>query len=371
MGFGVELEPESLYSLRSHYLPLGKIGGRPSWLSPKNIPTSSQLECQSCKKAMCFLIQIYATKDDDPVHSFHRTLFVFVCRNPECSKPNDASNLKVFRCVLPRKNPFYSENNAMDPDLDGDVPDPYYPADAPKLCRTCGCYASKKCAKCGEAWYCCRDHQSLDWVTGHRTNCGTPASETDIPKNPANSFVFKEFGIELDQEYAPANIFDDISDDDDDEDGEDTDDEGEEERKRRLKEFQNFVKTQKGKNEDITVEDCESAVGDQTKDDSFEKFNRLINLNPEQIVRYQRYGNPLKATNHATPIPDMVPPCNVCNSPRRFEFQLTPHLLSLIEVDSIGKSIDWASVYVFTCASSCEIPEMGYAEEFVCKQDFK
>ncbi|KAK6054924.1 hypothetical protein COOONC_07575 [Cooperia oncophora] len=41
----------------------------------------------------------------------------------------------------------------MDPDLDGDVADPRLPEDAPNLCRICGCYASKKCGKCGVAWY--------------------------------------------------------------------------------------------------------------------------------------------------------------------------------------------------------------------------
>lgn len=85
---------------------------------------------------------------NDPPHAFHRSLFLFVCRNPSCSRTNDAANLKAFRCQLPRANDYYSFDGPMDPDLDGDVADPRAPADGPGLCRICGCSAAKKCAKC-------------------------------------------------------------------------------------------------------------------------------------------------------------------------------------------------------------------------------
>lgn len=371
LGFPVKIENDYLYSLRSQYLPLGKIGGKPSWLNPKHIPTSQQLECKVCTKAMCFLIQLYATSNDDPPHSFHRTIYIFICRNPECSKANDASNFAAFRCILPRANEYYSFDGPMDPDLDGDVPDPHLPKDAPHLCELCGCFASKKCAKCGDAWYCCRDHQALDWTTSHKVACGKPKVVEDEAKNPSNLFLFKEHGICLDNEYIPANLLEGISDDED-ADGVDSDDESEADRAERMKDFEKFVDSQKGKNEDITTEDVEAAVTEQKKDELFEKFNRFINLNPDQIVRYQRYGEPLPASDRATalPEPDAVPSCDVCGSARRFEFQLTPHLLSLMEVDRVGQSIDFAGVYIYACMRSCEIPNQGYAQEFVVKQDF-
>ncbi|RCN33872.1 MYND finger [Ancylostoma caninum] len=201
LGFANDLKLDDLYRLRSIFLPLGKIGGKPSWLNPKFLPTSTQLQCPVCQKQMCFLIQVYATSENDPPHSFHRALFIFICRNPHCSKPNDPSNMIVFRCCLPRLNPYYSFDGPMDPDLDGDVPDPRLPEDAPELCKVCGCYASKKCGKCGNAWYCCRDHQALDWTAGHKQSCGSvPDPAASIPlTNPLNKFLFKEYGIEMDQ----------------------------------------------------------------------------------------------------------------------------------------------------------------------------
>ncbi|WKX99424.1 hypothetical protein Q1695_014368 [Nippostrongylus brasiliensis] len=374
LGFGNNLENDDLYRLRSIFLPLGKIGGKPSWLNPKFLPTSADLQCKVCHKAMCFLIQIYATGDNDPPHSFHRALFVFICRDPQCSKSNDASNIAVFRCCLPRSNPFYSFEGPMDPDLDGDVADPRLPDDAPNLCRICGCYASKKCGKCGVSWYCCRDHQALDWTTGHKQVCGS--SDTDVPKapitNPANAFLFKEYGIEMDQEYVPAKFLEGISDDDDCDDEDDdvaNDGESEEVRRKRLAEFEAFVAKNKIKNDDFKTEDVEDAVADQKNDKRFERFNQFLNLNPTQILRYQRSGTPLIATDRAPP-PGTPPACENCGAPRSFELQLMPHLLSLIGVDQIGHSIDWASLYIFTCSRTCEIENNGYAREFVCKQDF-
>ena len=140
--------------------------------------------------------------------------------------------MAVFRCGLPRQNDFYSFDGPMDPDLgnifshksffnfrilDGDVPDPRLPSDAPALCQVCGCYATKKCAKCQNVWYeflclsefnwlflfryCHKDHQVIDWPR-HKQVCGKEGQEGDQkvdPPNPPNSFLFKEYGIEMDQ----------------------------------------------------------------------------------------------------------------------------------------------------------------------------
>lgn len=367
LGFANSLETGDLYRLRSIFLPLGKVGGKPSWLNPLCLPTTADLQCNVCQKVMAFLIQIYATKDDDPPHAFHRTIFVFICTDPECSKNNDASNMAVFRCCLPRNNPFYSYDGPMDPDLDGDVADPRLPEDAPNLCRICGCYASKKCGKCGVAWYCCREHQAMDWTAVHRSGCGTDVSAVDSITNPQNRFLFKEFGVEMDQEDLPEKFLDDSSDNENN-DSDVTDEESKDAR-RRIADFEAFVARNKIDNNEYKTEDIEAAAASQRNDVKFERFNRVLNLNPTQILRYHRSGYPLLATDRAPPLKSALP-CERCGAPRSFELQLMPHLLSLMSVDRIGKSIDWASVYIFTCSQTCEIECNGYAKEFICKQDF-
>ncbi|KAK6054925.1 programmed cell death protein 2 domain protein, partial [Cooperia oncophora] len=222
--------------------------------------------------------------------------------------------------------------------------------------------------------YCCRDHQALDWTTGHKQACGT-GGDSDLsvpPANPSNRFLFKEYGIEMDQEYVSANLLEALSDEDDDDDDDDEpciDDEPEDVKRKRMAEFEAYVAKNKLQNENFKTDEVEAAVAEQRDDKKFERFNRLLNLNPTQVLRYQRGGTPLLATDRAPPL-GVAPPCEKCGAARSFELQLMPHLLSLIGVDQIGHSIDWASIYVFTCSQTCEIENNGYVKEFVCKQDF-
>ena len=39
------------------YFPC-KVGGKPAWLNPKNIPTTQQLTCAHCKNTLTFLMQV-------------------------------------------------------------------------------------------------------------------------------------------------------------------------------------------------------------------------------------------------------------------------------------------------------------------------
>eukprot|EP00961_Rhodomonas_salina_P017418 234233-Rhodomonas_salina.1 len=103
--------PEVPEALEARYFP-SKVGGRPAWLDPSRLPTADQLKCKAspygeeCGKPLGFLMQIYAPVMDGPPEAFHRSLFVFCCRDSNCASKD--GSVRVLRCQLPRKNPHYS-----------------------------------------------------------------------------------------------------------------------------------------------------------------------------------------------------------------------------------------------------------------------
>lgn len=49
--------------------------------------------------------------------------------------------------------------------------------------------------------------------------------------------------------------------------------------------------------------------------------------------------------------------------------KIMPQLLNHLKVDSLGESIDWGTLAVYTCADNCGGGN-EYLEEFIWKQDF-
>ena len=47
--------------------------------------------------------------------------------------------------------------------------------------------------------------------------------------------------------------------------------------------------------------------------------------------------------------------------------QISKHYL---QMDSLGESIDWGTLAVYTCANSCDSTDTAYHQEFIWKQDF-
>lgn len=97
------LHPHAL--LRPHFP--SKLGGKPAWLNPRDLPSAAELSCGGCQKPLRFLLQLYAPVDSSP-ESFHRALFVFVCGSGRCMRQHSAKSVKVVRSQLQRRNPFYS-----------------------------------------------------------------------------------------------------------------------------------------------------------------------------------------------------------------------------------------------------------------------
>lgn len=113
----------------------------------------------------------------------------------------------------------------------------------------------------------------------------------------------------------------------------------------------------------------------EVPDDSVEqKFMKAVGIDPELCVRYEFDGSPLWYRSHSSPIPD----CERCDGPRVYEFQVMPHLLSLLPkvvfetVEESRKAIvdglDWATVVVFVCEDYCSPSDSDLVDEFCVVQ---
>nr|XP_036876790.1 programmed cell death protein 2 [Manis javanica] len=85
------------------------------------------------------------------------------------------------------------------------------------------------------------------------------------------------------------------------------------------------------------------------------------------ILRYGRGIAPIWISGENVPQEKDIPDCP-CGAKRIFEFQVMPQLLGYLKADTLGRSVDWGVLAIFTCAESCGLGT-GYTEEFVWKQD--
>jgi len=46
LGFVEDLKQDEHHVLERHYLPLGKVGGKPAWLNPATVPQPFELTCK-------------------------------------------------------------------------------------------------------------------------------------------------------------------------------------------------------------------------------------------------------------------------------------------------------------------------------------
>ncbi|KAK4887017.1 hypothetical protein RN001_003288 [Aquatica leii] len=325
IGFVEECES---WKLESRLFP-SKIGGKPAWLELEHLPSLQDLQCGMCNQQMIFLCQVYAPYEDDE-NNFHRTLFIFICRNSICSQRNTSSNLKVFRSCLPRRNKFYSNEPPLEqPDLNFSL------SKWVKLCNLCGCIAEKHCGKC-KAGYCCREHQVTDWKETHKEICGANEKFQKQSK-----ILFKEYELIIDEELLENTEVDES---------------------KALQEYEKLEHEGKvGTLCDASETDLEAhAFVDQ--DATFSKFRKRISENSEQVLRYKRGGTPLWIAENPKPL--NVPCCEYCKGPRQFEFQVMPQMLSVL----CENELDWGILVVYSCKNSCT-DYKGYKLEFIFRQD--
>ncbi|XP_036281411.1 programmed cell death protein 2 isoform X3 [Pipistrellus kuhlii] len=189
LGFA---EEAPAWRLRSSQFP-SKVGGRPAWLGEAGLPGPAELACSLCGRPLAFVLQLYAPLPGR-ADAFHRSLFLFCCRAPPC-----CAGLRVFRNQLPRKNDFYShEPPPEEPPPEAGESVCLQLKSGAHLCRVCGCLGPKTCSRCRQAHYCSKDHQAVDWRSGHKQACG----QADNLDNtvPDHNFLFPEFEIVIETE---------------------------------------------------------------------------------------------------------------------------------------------------------------------------
>lgn len=337
LGFVEKCEP---WRLESRFFP-SKVGGKPAWLNLKNIPNAKDVECEYCGDPCIFLCQIYAPYEENEA-AFHRSIFVFICKNLECCKPNENGNLKIFRSQLERNNPFYpSEPPVEESTWRTDISVEQWT----KACYVCGISAPHHCAKCKTTNYCCRAHQLYDWKEGHKESCGTTVKANQ-------KILFPEYEVVIETE---------------DNNSVNSDEDNLEKEKEEVEKYEEMKKS--GKAGTLQNEDVQSELlnlVNNKEDETFIEFRLIIDKYPDQILRYNRGGEVLYISSENKV--KEVPKCAECGADRQFEFQIMPQLLNFMGFKDTFKCIDWGILAIYTCTKSCT-SKQGYSKEFVWKQD--
>ncbi|EYU46765.1 hypothetical protein ABFS82_04G011500 [Erythranthe guttata] len=348
MTLGFAEKPKYPWSLLPQYFP-SKAGGMPAWLDPVNLPSEKSSLCDFCGEPLQFLLQVYAPLPENS--TFHRSLFIFMCPSMACllrdqhdqwkKHPETPSrSVKVFRCQLPRVNPFYAseapaEDGTEQPLTAGAI-----------LCNWCGTWKGDKiCSSCRIARYCSGKHQTAHWRSSnasHKVLCRQLETSGKEIESAASKSLWPEYEIVNEDEFELDEIPDNngsasalVS------------------RSRKDEYFGKLQTYFKGSGESR----------------SWASFHERISLAPDQVLRYSSsaQAKPIWPMASGRPSTVDIPKCNYCGGTRGFEFQVLPQLLYFFHVEDGEDSLDWATIVVYTCESSCEA-SVGYKEEFAWVQ---
>ncbi|KAL6978349.1 hypothetical protein U1Q18_020018 [Sarracenia purpurea var. burkii] len=337
-------KPKNHWSLSRQLFP-SKAGGVPAWLDPVNLPSGRSCHCDICGEPLQFVLQVYAPLSHKE-STFHRTLFVFMCPSMACllqdqheqwkRQPHIASrSVKVFRCQLARSNPFYSSEP---PRHDGT--DKPFGIEA-ALYNWCAAWEGKNvCISCRSAHYCSKKHQAMHWRSGHKIECPQLSislqSSTSTWRSVASNINWPEYEI-INEDECDFDI--------------------------EMSKDANSLVSGSLMDEAAKLLVDKFEVDDDKK--SWASFQEHIARAPEQVLRYCKYerAKPLWPMSGGQPSNTDIPNCSYCGGPRGFEFQILPQLLYYFGVKNDADSLDWATIVIYACETSCE-GNGPYKEEF-------
>lgn len=163
----------SMFDLTALHFP-SKLGGRPAWLRWDQLPSQQTIQCESCRKQLIFLCQIYVPIekiDNNNSLPYHKMLYLFCCLNGNCYK-GTSNCVKAFRSVKIESNSDISDED-LKLKTDQELSEMLKTIESKQpLCNVCGCFGDKKCSSCHLVSYCSKDHQEFDWKkAGHSKLC--------------------------------------------------------------------------------------------------------------------------------------------------------------------------------------------------------
>lgn len=137
-------------------------------------------------------------------------------------------------------------------------------------------------------------------------------------------------------------------------------------------------------NEDELPEDLFHGREGVVKDKTFSRFSKIVSHASDQVIRYERGGQPLWGSSNAQLSDDALSPCERCRGRRIFEVQVMPQIIFLLEQEAMASDakpsmsikdlarrlrddMDWVTVVVYTCENSC-VTDHEYVREFAWMQ---
>ncbi|KAH9730611.1 MYND-type domain-containing protein [Citrus sinensis] len=370
-------KPKNRWSLLRHLFP-SKAGGPPAWLDPINLPTGRSCLCDMCGEPLQFVLQVYAPIIEKE-STFHRTLFLFMCPSMACLRrdqheqwkrpPEKASRSYRALILITQVSP----QNAMELtnllDLEvvsrlnlvaysalrvGQI---YYLAMFLSVIGVVPGKEIKSAVAVGELIIANRNTRSPtgDQVIKLNVNSSTfllhhliltlqmlePLQMTQFTDKPEfnggeNEFTFASNSLW--PEYEMIN-----------------EDESEYDTEMSEVNGQTNALVSKTGVDDTMKSLLDSFEGDSDRR-SWATFQEHLAKAPEQVLRYCRSAGAkaLWPTSSGQLSKADIPKCSYCGGPRCFEFQILPQLLFYFGVSNDVDSLDWATMVVYTCESSCE-----------------
>ena len=337
----------------------GKIGGKPIWLNPRDIPTNLSCTSEICRghdalSKLSLLVQLYCPSDDVEDNAFHRTIYVFIC--------NKCQSVRVLRCQLPRQNPFYvHEISSKKQKVFGE-------------CNMSSYWNVKLCSLCNK-----KSNDNVRWDNEKLSFCSNSCCEeyknnylhtNEVPELNNSNILLPESEIYVEEEppsmSSSTNKKELIQDDEFDDDDENI--------------------TQSDINKWTHTEGNTTGCTDPCTLEFQSRIHNREDSVQNQCLRYNRWydkeeGNdedenngPLWIQENHIPGDDNIPNCQYCGSPRLFEFQIMPQMLYYIQrsndtskeksnlkemllsnnnTGGIRNNFDWGVIAVYTCSKSC------------------